>query len=445
MKHSLLFFLLVSCTIQAFRSNAQKAGDTIRFSRSEQITPIHKNSFNNFKDAACKERRQGGTPRTVNGYLVFDGSQDGNRQVDPQIAVGNGYILHGTNSGIIVYNKKGAFVEGVSQNCFNGGIDPKLFYDPNNKIFGFDMWVYWDKEKVKPVNISISETNDPLGAWNVYPVSVSKGVDGGAIGYSRKWIAYSFPGGEENTFLMKSADARAGKTTTVYHFPGSLGHPVNSQDGSDDMYFFELDSRNFTIRKVTESADGSPVAIVVVKAPHHLHYTDYPPESSQKNTAQKVASGDRNPKNLVYQHGYIWFSQAVKHDTRSAVQWNQVEAASGKIIQTGLIANPATNYIQTTLAVNKNNDLMIGFQEVNENMYVSPRFAYRYGNDAPGAIRKIVSIGEGKGATDGASWGDYSGSVVDPDNMTDMWTIQSCANESGKGETVIARFTPDKK
>ena len=179
--------------------------------------------------------------------LVFDGADDGNRQVDPQIAVGGGHVLHATNNGLIIYTKAGRFVQGVSQRCFNGGIDPKLFYDAHNGVFGFDLWNPWDKEKKKPVNISVSETNDPTGAWNTYPVPAPGGRDGGGIGYSRKWIGYTFPGGEAQTFVLKTAPAKSGKPATVYHFAGNLGHPVATQDEIDDLHFVKLDRRNLTV------------------------------------------------------------------------------------------------------------------------------------------------------------------------------------------------------
>ena len=83
---------------------------------------------------------------------------------------------------------------------------------------------------------------------------------------------------------------------------------------------------------------------------------------------------------------------------------------------------------------------MIGFQEVNANSFISPRVAYRMGKDKPGTIREIISLGEGKGATDGVSWGDYSGSIIDGENLNDLWSIQSITNEKGKGETVIAKL-----
>jgi len=425
---------------------AQTVGDTLRPVRMETITPAHKNSFtDNGTNGTCKIRMQGGNPATVNGYFVFDGSADGDRQVDPQIAVGGGYILHGTNSGLFIYNKKGEFIQGVFQDCFKGGIDPKLFYDPHNKVFGFDMWVYWDKEKIKPVNIAVSQTDDPLGAWNTYSVSIPNGVDGGAVGYSHKWIGYSYPGGGEETFVLKMADAKRGKPAEVFHFPGSLGHPVNAQDGTDDLYFFDITGQHFIIRKVIELPDGTPASVIVANTPHHLRNFDWPPQSAQKDTAQKVSSGDRNPKNLILQNGSIWFSQAIKYHKRSAVQWHQVNAATGALLQSGLISNDTSNYIQTTIAVNKNNDVLIGFQEVNEHMYISPRFAYRYAGDAPGTIREMVHIGEGTGKTGGPAWGDYSCSVVDGDNFTDLWTIQSLSNEKGKGATKIARFSPEER
>ena len=59
--------------------------------------------------------------------------------------------------------------------------------------------------------------------------------------------------------------------------------------------------------------------------------------------------------------------------------------------------------------------------------------------DKLGTVQQIVSVGEGKGAADGVAWGDYSGSIIDGDNLRDLWTIQSVASEKGKGETVIVK------
>ncbi len=434
MKNLRLTLLSLILLIQA---HAQSINDTIRPSKTEVVNPIHKSDFNDGNH--CLVRKQGGNMQMVNGYQVFNGSMDGDRQVDPQIAVGGGYVLEGSNKGLIIYDKKGSFVQGVSQKCFNNGIDPKMFFDIHNNLFVFDMWWYYDKAKIKPVNIAVSETSNPTGSWNIYPVSRTEEVDGGGIGYSKKWIGYSYSGGSENTFVMRMADAKAGKPATIYHFNGSLGNPVFMQDPIDDLYFFDIDEGYFVIRKVSEDANGKPYCQVVSRKPHNVKYIDYPPESPQKGTEQKVSSGDRNPKNLVYQNGSIWFSQAVNCEGRSAVQWHQVKADDGTIRQTGLIKSDTTNYIQTTIAVNKKNDVLIGFQEVNANSFISPRFAYRTAKDVRGTVGKIVRVAEGEAATDGDSWGDYSGSIIDGDNLLDLWTIQSRANTKGKGESVIVK------
>ncbi len=266
-------------------------------------------------------------------------------------------------------------------------------------------------------------------------------MDGGAIGHSRKWIAYSFPGGPEQTFVLRMADAKAGKPATIYHFAGSLGEPVNNQDSNDDLYFVRLSATDITITRVTEGHDGEPVVASVVRKPHELRYCDYPPNSPQKGTTKKTASGDRNPKNLVLQNRCIWFSQAVNIDGRSAVQWHQV-TLNGSFVQSGRIASPVNSYIETTLAVNKHNDVLIGFQETGPDMFISPRFAFRLASDPPGKTREIVHLGEGVAATEGGAWGDYSGSVMDGDNLTDLWTIQSQASAKGHGDTVIAKIEP---
>lgn len=427
-----LFVTLVLLSI----AGPQVVADDINPARSEVITPIRNESFN--KNGTFPERRLGGNPRTVNGVLVFDGATDGNRQVDPQIAVGGDHVLHATNNGLIIFSKKGEFVQGVSQRCFNGGIDPKLFYDRHNGVFGFDLWNPWDQEKKKPVNISVSETNDPTGAWNTYPVPAPDGRDGGGIGYSRKWIGYSFPGGECQTFVLKTEDAKAGNEAKVYHFQGNLGHPVATQDEIDDLYFVKLTRANLVVTRVSESSDGSPVASLLFSSPHNFQYFGWPPQSPQKGTDKKTASGDRNPKNLVVQGGFLWFSQTINCDGRAAVQWHQVDLKDGEFVQSGLVSDEKNSFIQTTLAVNKRLDVLVGFQEAGPDMFVSPRFAYRRADDPKGTLRPTISLGEGRSATEGGAWGDYSGSVVDGDNLLDLWTIQSIADDEGRGDTVIA-------
>jgi len=143
----------------------------IKPSRSEIINPIHIPSFN--KNGKAKERKQGGNPRMVEGYQVFDGSMDGNRQVDPQIAVGGGHVLHGTNGGFVIYDKKGHYIQGVKQSVFNGGIDPKLFFDLHNKVFKLDLSSTPRTFTSRPRSRRIKRTMFSLGFKNVVQICLS--------------------------------------------------------------------------------------------------------------------------------------------------------------------------------------------------------------------------------------------------------------------------------
>jgi hypothetical protein len=448
MKPFATFILLVLCSIvvnpEWLDAQEAKKGKSKRRPepsekpvRTEVITPIRNETFN--KNGSVPERRQGGDPRSVGDVLVFSGATDGDRQVDPQIAVGGDHVLHATNLGLIIYDKQGNWVQGVSQDAFNGGIDPKLFFDPHNRIFGFDLWNPWDKEKLKPVNISISETANATGAWNTYPVPAPNGVDGGGIGYSRRWVGYSFPGGEEQSFVMETADLKSGKPASVFHFSGNLGQPVANQDTDDELYFFQLTNEEFVIRKITDAGDGTPKCLEVSRAKHNLKYFGGPPQSPQKDGEKPTASGDRNPKNVVKQGDYLWFSHTVNSEGRAAVQWHQLKL-DGSVVQSGRISSETDSFIQTTIAVNKHLDLLVGFQQTSPAMFISPRLAVRRASDPLGELREIKSLGEGLAATKGGPWGDYSGSVMDGDNLLDLWTVQSIADAQGNGDTIIAKY-----
>lgn len=430
MKLAVLAGLVVVCV--AVSLAAQEVGPV----RTEVVTPLRNASFD--KGGTAKKRVQGGGARMVSGLLVFDGAMDGNRQVDPQIAVGGGHVLHGTNLGVTIYDKEGTFVAGVPQAEFNGGIDPKMFFDVHNRVFVFDLWNPWDEAKQKPVNVSVSATADPRGAWHTYPVPAPAGVDGGGIGYSRAWIGYSFPGGEARTFVLRSADAIAGEPAAVWHFAGNLGQPAFQQDASDDLVFVQLTRSEIVISTVGAGEAGTPVVKGVVRAAHAFAHFGSPPAAAMKGVTAKTAAGDRNPKCVVVQNGCLWFSHTVNVEGRAGVQWHQVRL-DGTFVQSGLLAHPTNSYIQTTLAVNGRGDVLVGFQETGPEMFISARCAWRRAEDAPGTLRAIQALGEGAAATEGGAWGDYSGTVVDGDDLRTLWTVQSVADDKGRGSTVIAR------
>ena len=106
--------------------------------RTKVIKPIRNESFN--KNGTFPERKLGGNLGMLNNVLVFDGANDGNRQVDPQIAVGGDHVLHGTNQGLIEQDAKAATDETptlrvLTYNIHHGrGTDGKFDYERMAKV-----------------------------------------------------------------------------------------------------------------------------------------------------------------------------------------------------------------------------------------------------------------------------------------------------------------------
>ena len=119
---------------------------------------------------------------------------------------------------------------------------------------------------------------------------------------------------------------------------------------------------------------------------------------------------------------------------RTAVQWWNLET-NATIIQRGYIqdTNGVKQYTFPSIAVNKNNDVLIGYSGFTKDTYASSFYSYRKAGDPLGEMSKPALFKSGvapyvKLRADGRnSWGDYSATQVDPNNDTDMWTIQMYA------------------
>ena len=124
---------------------------------------------------------------------------------------------------------------------------------------------------------------------------------------------------------------------------------------------------------------------------------------------------------------------------RSGIQWWKFQLNStgtprtystGGMIYDGAASNPYWYYMPS-VAVNWQNELLLGFSGSSSNSYIS---AYYTGRMADGTfLAQPVLIKPGT-AYDGAYgfWGDYSYTSVDPiDNQT-FWTVQSYATSTRK-------------
>jgi len=184
----------------------------------------------------------------------------------------------------------------------------------------------------------------------------------------------------------------------------------------------------------------TPVSFPSVAAPWDFAPPGFADFAPQMGSAALISNGDDRMLKVVYRNGTLWgthtvFLPAGGAPNRSSVQWWQLTVAGG-VSQFGRIDDavpPLTFYAYPSLAVNKNNDVLIGYSCFSSIQFASGNYAYRASTDLPNTLQPdaVLKIGEAfyNKTFGGPSnrWGDYSNTQVDPLDDKTLWTIQEYA------------------
>src|SRR5439155_9740946 len=163
------------------------------------------------------------------------------------------------------------------------------------------------------------------------------------------------------------------------------------------------------------------------------------PDAPQLGSTQLIESGDRRMQSCSYRNAFLWCVHHIflpaASPTRTAVQWWQLTTA-GVIQQRGRIDDSTgpTFYMYPSIAVNANNDVLIGYSRSSASQYASANYSFRLSCNAANTLQSDAVLKDGLGpyykigaVSQKNRWGDYSSTVVDPANDLDMWTIQEYA------------------
>ena len=160
------------------------------------------------------------------------------------------------------------------------------------------------------------------------------------------------------------------------------------------------------------------------------------------DSSVKIDTGDSRLVNCVLRAETIWCAHTVfvpyGRPTRAAAQWFQLDPSRNPpaILQRGRIEDVSNTfyYAYPSIAVNKNNDALIGYTRFSTGDYATAAFSYRTGNDPPGTMQSEIVLKSGEssyvvlGSRSGSNrWGDYSATVVDPVNDLGFWSLQEYA------------------
>jgi hypothetical protein len=387
-------------------------------------------------------------------------------------AVGPNHIVTirnstGTNaSSIYIYNKTGQLVATKSfNNYFYSTIsdfsDPRVAYDPiQQRWIATATAIY---SGVKHLCVMHSQTSDPTGGWDDFtPIySFFSSIAQPKIGFSNNWIAVSCYYEESNvpstiTYVWKRQEFYSGSAVTYWTSQAfGMGHlcPVSTYDaGVGDLYLVSVNGSTsggkVRVSRVYGSTASAPqfnmdgTLINVNNA-----WNSAGPSAPQLGTSTGIAIPDHRIESAVYRNGSIWFAHNIflpsSGSNRGLVQWGQVATSTNTLLQLGRIdgGNAGLMYGLPSIAVDQNNNVLVGFNKFSSSGYASSAYAYHYATDPAGSMNNVYTYKNGT-AIFSQNWGDYSATVVDPVENA-MWTLQQYVKSNNKWGTQWAKIGGD--
>jgi outer membrane protein assembly factor BamB len=412
---------------------------------------------------------------------------------DTMGAVGPDKLFVNVNSNYRVQDKTtGAALSTVSIATFwassgvSGVFDPRVQYDPYNQ-----RWILAATSNSDTANssivVGISATSDPQGTFTLFRFTVGcaagsancdasgETADFPMLGFNKNWVAISwnqFQIGGSGSFVAGkmiaidyptlrtgTANSTVFTVTQANNIAAFCMHPATTLSATEDALYVPAHissaSATYRLHKLT----GTPAAPVymldtISKTRTGGGWTppggDILPQtcvgipgSTCPTTQRSIDSGDAFIRsNVVFRDGNVWYAQTVGLPagglTHTGAQWTRIDT-SGNFVDGGRVEDPTATsssgewYAYPSIAVNANNDVLLGFSNFAATHFARASYALRQGTDAAGTMRDPVIFKEGEDyyAKDfGGSrnrWGDYSHTVVDPSNDQDMWTIQEYA------------------
>jgi hypothetical protein len=424
------------------------------------------------------------SPSPILNYLgapdeALGGGSSGSFNIPPDTygAVGLDKVFVTLNNNYKVLNKNtGAQLSLVSMPSFwaalgadgAGPFDPRVFYDPYN-----NRWLHAATTNASVaasrVVLAISRTHDPLGTYDLFAFDPDAGTtlwaDFPMLGFNRNWVAisvnmFNIVGGAGSGTRIFTLDYPAlltgTATATMFSPTAGFCHAV-AETYSDTENTLYIPSHNgsagatyrlstitgtpaapvFTLGALQTRTGGGWVQPSGNIAPQQCITAPCP------GVLQFIDVGDAFTRsNAVFRNGNIWYSQSVGLPsaglTHVAAQWTKISTA-GAFLDGGRVEDAtATNanggqwYTYSSIAVNKNDDALIGFSKTESDGYAGAAYALRLGTDAAGTMQDPVVYKDGedyydKTASGRTRFGDYSHAMVDPMDDASFWTWQEYA------------------
>jgi hypothetical protein len=379
----------------------------------------------------------------------------------------------------------------------SGFFDPRIIFDPINQrwILAMDSN---PQTATSSIEIAVSQTSDPSGSYFIYRfvVGCANGATGCAsggewadfpmLGFNKNWIAvtmnmFSISTNVNNNFRMIVLDypqARAGTPVGTLFAGAGIGfcnHPAETYDANQNTLFMALHlssgGATYRLSTITGTPSAPSVTIGVTQTRPGGGWTqpggDILPQQCITGSPVPTFTCPATPRgidvtdaqirgNVVYRNGFVYYPQIIQlpaggtvASSHVAVQWTKLDTSlpinlvnSAMVADGGRIEDPTAtftnggkHYAFPSVAVNKNDDMMIGFSQFASNQFASAGYSVRLHGDAAGVTRdpNIYKAGEDyyQKTFSGTRnrWGDYSATRIDPVGERDFWAVQEYAQQ----------------
>jgi len=262
-------------------------------------------------------------------------------------------------------------------------------------------------------------------------------------------------------WIINKADLIAG-TLNITSFPYSITNTdmytpqgVHNDSPKPTTGYFIGASQTFysrlVIRRISYSS-GSPVMSGDLNLSTS---TTYSPQSVPTFSGIVIDGGDRRlfaamiKKNKITSVANLWVAQGTllnqdgiggSDGDRNGVLWLEIGnlTTTPVIVQSATLydgANPgpsAVNYTYPTIALSGQGHNVIGFTSTGFTKYTQAAVAGRYRTDVPGTFKAAKDFTTATSAYNASSdrWGDFTQTVVDPNDDMTMWTFSQYVPKS---------------
>lgn len=402
--------------------------------------------------------------------LSFKGSKENKSKIyppDPSGAASADYVMHTNNQEYVISDKTGALVLSLPVDSFWNGFTtnfaiayPHVVYDNQRSHFYVSTLGVNTTTGNYSLMFGASATNDPTGNWYLYALDLGAQFlqDAPQMGYSKRWFTMS-------TMQFDTAAPNNFNSSGVYLMDvAKMGNGTLSSIFSvDDVNFFSMSpvetqdpniNNHYLVSNMGSSTDTGYLYMVHIGgtliAPTYTYdgyitnakpWSSTPVYGSQNGTTDQIYLGNTKLTGASMINGHIFTSHTVylpvTTPTRAVAQYWDFTVSTLAVNQQGRVEdkNNVKMYGYPSIAVNSNNDILLGYNTYTPTTYPSASYSYRNGADVAGKLRKGKTYKKGRasyfeGGSAGLTyyWGSYSSTSVDPSDGS-FWTVQEYAEK----------------